>query len=30
MKLLRYGPMGHEKPGIIDKDGRVRDLSGTV
>ncbi len=30
MKLLRYGPAGHEKPGIIDRDGRLRDLSGAV
>jgi len=30
MKLLRYGPAGHEKPGIIDRDGRIRDLSGTI
>jgi 2-keto-4-pentenoate hydratase/2-oxohepta-3-ene-1,7-dioic acid hydratase in catechol pathway len=30
MKLLRYGPAGHEKPGIVDRDGRVRDLSGVV
>jgi len=30
MKLLRYGPAGHEKPGLIDADGRVRDLSGHV
>jgi len=30
MKLLRYGPFGHEKPGILDKDGRIRDLSGVV
>src|SRR5215471_18125477 len=30
MKLLRYGPMGHEKPGVVDRDGRVRDLSGVV
>jgi 2-keto-4-pentenoate hydratase/2-oxohepta-3-ene-1,7-dioic acid hydratase in catechol pathway len=30
MKLLRYGPAGHEKPGIIDREGRVRDLSGVV
>ncbi|WP_378946725.1 fumarylacetoacetate hydrolase family protein [Mesorhizobium sp. ANAO-SY3R2] len=30
MKLLRYGPKGNEKPGILDKDGRVRDLSGHV
>jgi 2,4-diketo-3-deoxy-L-fuconate hydrolase len=30
MKLLRYGPAGHEKPGILDRDGKVRDLSGVV
>jgi 2,4-didehydro-3-deoxy-L-rhamnonate hydrolase len=30
MKLLRYGPKGHEKPGLLDAQGRVRDLSGTV
>ena len=30
MKLLRYGPRGAEKPGIVDKDGRVRDLSGHI
>ena len=30
MKLLRYGPRGSEKPGIIDTDGNVRDLSGVV
>lgn len=28
MKLLRYGPMGHEKPGLLDADGLNRDLSG--
>lgn len=28
MKLLRYGPAGSEKPGILDADGHVRDLSG--
>ena len=27
MKLLRYGPSGQEKPGCLDADGRVRDLS---
>nr|WMC96868.1 fumarylacetoacetate hydrolase family protein [Aminobacter aminovorans] len=27
MKLLRYGPKGNEKPGILDRSGRVRDLS---
>ena len=30
MKLLRYGAPGAEKPGILDSDGRVRDLSGVV
>jgi 2,4-diketo-3-deoxy-L-fuconate hydrolase len=30
MKLLRYGPAGHEKPGCLDAEGRVRDLSGHV
>ncbi|MES0813075.1 fumarylacetoacetate hydrolase family protein [Roseibium sp. SCPC15] len=30
MKLLRYGPSGSEKPGLLDDDGRVRDLSGHV
>jgi len=30
MKLLRYGPVGQEKPGLLDVDGRVRDLSGVV
>jgi 2-keto-4-pentenoate hydratase/2-oxohepta-3-ene-1,7-dioic acid hydratase in catechol pathway len=30
MKLLRYGQAGAEKPGIIDKDGHIRDLSGHV
>ncbi|ABC22926.1 fumarylacetoacetate hydrolase family protein [Rhodospirillum rubrum] len=27
MKLLRYGPVGRERPGLIDADGRIRDLS---
>jgi 2-keto-4-pentenoate hydratase/2-oxohepta-3-ene-1,7-dioic acid hydratase in catechol pathway len=30
MKLLRYGKLGKEKPGIIDKDGRIRDLSAHI
>ncbi len=30
MKLLRYGPKGHEKPGILDGAGQIRDLSGHV
>jgi len=28
MKLLRYGPAGEEKPGLLGDDGRIRDLSG--
>src|ERR1700674_2277721 len=30
MKLVRFGPAGREKPGIIDGAGRIRDLSGVV
>jgi len=30
MKLLRYGPVGQEKPGILDNEGNVRDLSAHV
>ena len=30
MKLLRYGPVGAEKPGMLDADGRIRDLSAHV
>jgi 2,4-diketo-3-deoxy-L-fuconate hydrolase len=30
MKLLRYGPLGQEKPGILDDAGLIRDLSGIV
>jgi len=30
MKLLRYGPPGQEKPGILTADGEIRDLSGTI
>ena len=30
MKLLRYGPPGQEKPGILIADGEIRDLSGTI
>ena len=30
MKLLRYGPAGQEKPGMLDGDGQVRDLSAHV
>ena len=30
MKLLRYGPSGEEKPGVLDGEGRIRDLSGHI
>jgi len=30
MKLLRYGDAGAEKPGLLDADGAIRDLSGVV
>lgn len=30
MKLLRYGPVGAEKPGILDSRGHLRDLSAHV
>ncbi|HVY58721.1 MAG TPA: fumarylacetoacetate hydrolase family protein [Xanthobacteraceae bacterium] len=30
MKLVRFGPAGREKPGIVDSDGRIRDLSKVV
>ena len=30
MKLLRYGNAGSEKPGIIDNDGNIRDLSNVI
>jgi len=30
MKLLRYGPAGQEKPGILDAAGAMRDLSGVI
>ena len=30
MKLLRYGPKGQEKPGLLDKEGRIRDLSDKI
>lgn len=30
MKLLRYGPIGQEKPGALDESGQVRDLSSVI
>lgn len=30
MKYLRYGPKGKEKPGVVDADGRIRDISSIV
>ncbi|MEV8473184.1 ureidoglycolate lyase [Ralstonia sp. UNC404CL21Col] len=30
MKLLRFGPQGQEKPGLLDATGTLRDLSGIV
>jgi 2-keto-4-pentenoate hydratase/2-oxohepta-3-ene-1,7-dioic acid hydratase in catechol pathway len=30
MKLLRYGPPGAEKPGLLDSSGAIRDLSGVI
>jgi 2-keto-4-pentenoate hydratase/2-oxohepta-3-ene-1,7-dioic acid hydratase in catechol pathway len=29
MKLLRYGPVGRERPGVLDSQGKIRDLSGS-
>ena len=30
MKLLRYGRSGEEKPGLLDADGAIRDLSAHI
>jgi 2,4-didehydro-3-deoxy-L-rhamnonate hydrolase len=30
MKLLRFGPKGREKPGLLDGEGTLRDLSGVI
>tara|TARA_B110000259_G_C14024785_1_gene404286 strand:+ start:1664 stop:2542 length:879 start_codon:yes stop_codon:yes gene_type:complete len=30
MKLLRFGPLGMEKPGILDTDDNIRDLTGII
>ena len=30
MKLLRFGDKHHEKPGLLDAQGHIRDLSGVI
>lgn len=30
MELLRCGPVGQEKPGLLDAQGRIRDLSSQI
>ena len=30
MKLVRFGPEGQEKPGLVDAQGQIRDLSGAI
>ncbi len=30
MKLVRFGPVGNEKPGLVDVAGKIRDLSGHI
>ena len=30
MKLLRVGPKGNEKPAVLDKDGKIRDISSHI
>ncbi len=30
MKLCRYGPLGQERPALVDAEGKLRDLSGVV
>ncbi len=30
MKFLRYGPAGQEKPGLLDDEGKIRDLSAVI
>ena len=30
MKLVRFGPRGQERPGLVDANGQIRDLSGQV
>ena len=30
MRLVRYGARGHERPGLLDRDDRIRDISAIV
>ncbi|MGC2036523.1 MAG: FAA hydrolase family protein, partial [Paraburkholderia caledonica] len=30
MKLFRFGPVGAEKPGVVDRNGTHRDLSAVI
>ena len=30
MKLVRFGEVGHERPGLLDQDGRLRDMSSVI
>lgn len=30
MKFVRFGPVGHEKPGLIDQEGQIRDISAYI
>ena len=30
MKLIRFGNRGEEKPGLVDKDGTIRDVSSLI
>lgn len=30
MKLLRFGPVGAERPGLLDQSGTIRNLSGVI
>lgn len=30
MKFVRFGPLGHEQPGLIDQEGHIRDISAYV
>ena len=30
MKLVRFGPAGSERPGLVDGNGDIRDLSGVI